>query len=176
MTVNIREFCAKLPPRQKALVIVGAAALLLAAVNFFAAAGESDSHQVSSASVPARSGLAVSQPVMPRGFRREAVLKDPFAVPAAYQKSTLPVRNAAGQPVNTARQPAAGPQTPETVPPVLTGVVSGNSKRLAILEYQSASRAYQAGEQVGPFLLAAVSDHSVILTGPDGNLTLTLGR
>nr|WP_092074287.1 hypothetical protein [Dendrosporobacter quercicolus]NSL49191.1 hypothetical protein [Dendrosporobacter quercicolus DSM 1736]SDM87115.1 hypothetical protein SAMN04488502_10866 [Dendrosporobacter quercicolus] len=168
MTVNIREFCAKLPPRQKALVIVGAAALLLAAVNFFAAAGESDSHQVSSASVPARSGLAVSQPVMPRGFRREAVLKDPFAVPAAYQRPTLPV--------NTARQPAAGLQTAETVPPVLTGVVSGNSKRLAILEYQSASRAYQAGEQVGPFLLAAVSDHSVILTGPDGNLTLTLGR
>lgn len=175
MSVNIRKLCANLQPRQKVLAIVGAAALLLAAVNFLAADGEPDSHQVSSAAVQARSSPAVSQPVMPRGFRREAVLKDPFAVPAAYQRPALPAGDSAGQPVNTARQAAAaGPQT--TVPPVLTGVVAGKSKRLAILEYQSESRSYQAGEQVGPFLLAAVLDHSVILTGADGTLTLTLGR
>lgn len=170
MNTDMRGFLVRLQPRQRILAIAAAAVFVLAAVNFLIAAEEQKSGEVSS--VPNRSSPAPPRTVMPRGYQQEAVIKDPFAVPKAYQKPAIP----AGSAVNTPHQNAAVPKSGKAVKPVLTGIVAGRSKQLAIIEYQSQSRTYQVRDQFGPFVVAAIFEHSVVLEGPEGRLTLTLGR
>lgn len=175
MNESLKELIANIEPRQRILVIAVVATLIVVAANFFLTPENPANGGQVTQSLPVKN-KAPSQPIMPQGYQAEAVIKDPFAIPAGYQKKD----DQAGSSINTAvnhpqDKPQIGGNERNSIPS-LTGIVGGAAKKLAIIEYKTESRAYQVNDVIGPYLVSAIDDHSVVLAGPSGKLTLMLGR
>lgn len=176
MNESLKGLLVNMEPRQRILGVAVVATLIVAAVNFFLTPGTSVKGEQVTQALPVKNKMP-SQPVMPQGYRAEAVVKDPFAIPGEYQKKddqAVSSMNAAANYLQD--KPQFGGSNDSKPLPSLTGIVGGAAKQLAIIEYKTESRAYQVNDVIGPYLVSAIDEHSVVLAGPSGKLTLTLGR
>ena len=60
--------------------------------------------------------------------------------------------------------------------PVLTGIIIGDSTRVAILRQGTISRSHRVGESAGAYRIASIGTDSVTLTGPIGTVVLKMGQ
>lgn len=131
----------------------------------------------------------VREGVQPSGKRHVAVpanqkpvLKDPFYVPAEYQEQkknegtqTAVSRAQTGQ---FSAKASAVPQSAVKAvqSPVARGILHSGGKTVAILEYAGESREYAKGEKIGPYRVVSIYTEWITLEGPEGTLSLKVGR
>ena len=109
-------------------------------------------------------------PVMPEGAQLAGLpARDIFAPPAEYARM-LPQEPRAGAAGGNRVSQAAGPM------PVLTGIIIGDSTRVAILRQGTISRSHRVGESAGSYRIASIGSDSVTLTGPTGTVVLKMGQ
>lgn len=101
-------------------------------------------------------------------------IRNPFAIPSAYHKVESPVMT------NPNLQAGVGGSADnkkiEAIKPKLTGVIGGDGKLFAIIEYNGESRKCQNGEVVGPYQVTDIGYDSVSLAGPEDFILLRVGR
>ncbi|MHC1759586.1 MAG: hypothetical protein AB9917_08765 [Negativicutes bacterium] len=114
-------------------------------------------------------GAKASAPTLPQGADTAGlVIRDIFSPPAEFSPQvtipafTGPLRN--------------GGSFDAGMTPVLTGVIEGSDRRVAILRQGAVSRSYRIGESAGAYRITAISARSVTLSGPGGTTVLTMGQ
>ncbi len=123
-----------------------------------------------SMAVPGATSNSTSS-ILPKGATAAVQpMRDIFSPPAGYPAIMPPpgsngARGGGGQ--NFAVAGAA---------PVLTGVIAGEERRVAILRQGTISRSYQVGESAGSFKVVSIGSKSVTLEGPNGTINLTMGK
>ena len=122
------------------------------------------------ASLPApNTAINNKTPVLPQGAQVAGQpVRDIFAPPAEYARM-MPQEPKPGV-ANGGRNLSAGPT------PVLTGIIAGDSSRVAILRQGTISRSHRVGEMAGEYRVAAISENSVTLAGPGGTVVLKMGQ
>lgn len=175
MKETIRAFWTTLPPQRRVVAVCAAAITGLSAYSLWLASEAAVVIEPNRTTERKTLAVQVSPSYMPEGYRTETIVRDPFTPPQTGQKSDRdkPVMaDRAGLPL--------GKNTPRAAQmlqqPVLTGIIAGETSRVAILEYKGQSDLYRLQDMLGPYQLLAVSERSVVLNSPDGQLTLTLGR
>ena len=116
-------------------------------------------------------GTAINNktPVLPEGAQVAGqAVRDIFAPPTDYAR-TLPQEPKTGV-TNGSRKLSVGPA------PVLTGIIMGDSTRVAILRQGTVSRSHRVGEMAGEYRVAAIHANSVTLAGPGGTVVLKMGQ
>jgi len=109
-------------------------------------------------------------PVMPEGAQLAGQpIRDIFAPPVEYARM-LPQEPRAGGAGGDRVSPVIGPM------PVLTGIIIGDSTRVAILRQGTISRSHRVGESAGAYRIASIGADSVTLTGPTGTIVLKMGQ
>ncbi len=182
------NFWNKLPTRQKVLAVVLIGVLIIAGIQLYPAAEQSVN--VTSEGGNPNSNFRPPAPVVPTPDR--AVLRDPFAVPPGYavtQQQQQPSPVSAPSFDHYAAAPApnfgttgtftgakAGANVSASPALSLTGVVGSGDSKSIIIRYGSDSRSYRIHDQVGPYEIVAISDHSVTLAGSAGHKVLLLGE
>jgi hypothetical protein len=106
---------------------------------------------------------------MPKGYSPNAVVRDPFAVPAQFQPQLQPPAS-----LGVVRDRQAEKFKEPT--PVVTGIVGSGSQRAAIIQSGSDSRSYRVNERAGAYVITAISAASVTFMGPEGSIVAPLGR
>lgn len=113
---------------------------------------------------------------------QKPVLKDPFLIPAEYQtqqkkaETKVSFSDSSMQPF-IAKSNAVQPAVKNTVqPPVAKGIVHSTGQTVAILEYSGQSGEYAKGENVGPYKVVSIYTEWITLEGPEGRLSLKVGR
>jgi len=120
-----------------------------------------------------------------------AVPRDPFQVPAAYQKSDKVSLNqkindvnktiVTNEPKNTTNYTTNENsnntiKTVTRVLPELNGTVVGGDSSMAIMTLGTNRKTVKLGESIGEYILVQVHGDSVVLSGPDGIITLWIKR
>jgi hypothetical protein len=97
-----------------------------------------------------------------------AKIKNPFQVPAQYRvrQETVPTENMPGGQV----------YNPVTYSPVLNGIVTSGSTKMAIIDFGGNSDTLGVGGTIGQYTVAVITDTQVVLNGPEGRQVLNLGR
>ena len=110
-------------------------------------------------------------PILPEGAQVAGqIVRDIFAPPVEYAR-LLPQEPKPGvNATNGARNLASGPT------PVLTGIIVGDSTRVAILRQGTISRSHRVGESTGAYRVASISADSVTLSGAAGTIVLKMGQ
>ena len=110
-------------------------------------------------------------PILPEGAQVAGqIVRDIFAPPPEYAR-LLPQEPKAGvNATNGARNLASG------LTPVLTGIIVGDSTRVAILRQGTISRSHRVGESAGAYRIASISADSVTLSGSAGTIVLKMGQ
>lgn len=115
---------------------------------------------------------APAQAIVPKGFQpgNANALRDPFAVPKQFE----PVKPPSNGPLAS---PAGVPTGKTAVAtPLLSGVVGGDDKWVAIIQLGDQSRSYQLQDYVGNYQIVAIAGDSATLVGPGGPIMLSVGR
>ena len=122
------------------------------------------------ASLPApNTAINNKTPVLPQGAQVAGqAVRDIFAPPAEYARLAPQEPRAAN--TNGSRNLPVGPT------PVLTGIIVGESSRVAILRQGAISRSHRVGEMAGEYRVAAISANTVTLAGPGGTVVLKMGQ
>lgn len=132
----------------------------------------------------------VREGAQPSGKRHTAVpanqkpvLKDPFYVPAEYQEQgkNAKIPTAASSRVQAKQSPAKSSTAPQAAvkavqSPVARGILHSGGQTVAILEYAGESREYAKGEKIGPYRVVSIYTEWITLEGPEGTLSLKVGR
>ncbi|GMA99453.1 pilus assembly protein PilP [Pelosinus sp. IPA-1] len=110
------------------------------------------------------------------------VFRDPFCIPSEFQEKTPITNNVRDQGYSkvsssnrelTASEKLTAPiKAKESV--TLTGIVSTDNQRLAVIQSANKSKAYQLYEFIGAYQLVAIQDDTVILKDNDSQLVLPL--
>ncbi len=109
-------------------------------------------------------------PVMPEGAQLAGqAVRDIFAPPVEYTR-TLPQESRTGGAGGGSVSQSLGPM------PALTGIIIGDSTRVAILRQGAISRSHRVGEMAGAYRIASIGADSVTLTGPTGTIVLKMGQ
>jgi len=129
-----------------------------------------------SPAIPANANINGKNPVLPQGAKVAGqVIRDIFAPPAEFARM-LPKETPTGATVPV--MPAVGPEVfaAAEAAPVLTGIIIGDSTRVAILRQGTTSRSYRVGESAGAYRVSAIGPRSVTIAGPYGTRVLTMGQ
>jgi Tfp pilus assembly protein PilP len=115
---------------------------------------------------------APPQAIVPKGFQagNANALRDPFAVPKQFE----PVKPPGGGPLASPAGVPAGKTIVDT--PLLSGVVGGDGKWVAIIQLGDQSRSYQLQDYVGNYQVVAIAGDSATLAGPGGPIMLSVGK
>ena len=118
-------------------------------------------------SQPGQPAQPAQKPVLPTGSSVAVqTIRDPFAPPP--EASVIAARLA---------DPTAPASTsPQAGVPKLTGVIQGGGSKVVILRFGNISRSYREGESAGPYKIESIGAYSVTLSGPNGNVVLTMGQ
>lgn len=112
-----------------------------------------------------------ASPTLPKGSTAAAQpMRDIFSPPAGYQAAATSTGSNGSRGGTGQAFAAAGSA------PVLTGVIAGDERRVAILRQGAISRSYQVGESAGSYKVVSIGNRSVTLEGPNGTLNLTMGK
>ena len=110
-------------------------------------------------------------PILPDGAQVAGqIVRDIFAPPVEYARLLPQEPNPGANATNGARNLASGPT------PVLTGIIVGDSTRVAILRQGTISRSHRVGESAGAYRIASISADSVTLSGSAGTIVLKMGQ
>ena len=114
--------------------------------------------------------VAASKPVMPIGANVAGqTMRDVFAPPQEY----VAAANAAA---NSPDASGAIGKAGQAGVPTLTGVIQGGGSRVVILRFGAISRSYREGDAAGAFKVDSIGAYSVTLSGPNGNVVLSMGQ
>ncbi|BBB93311.1 MAG TPA: hypothetical protein PKA28_00235 [Methylomusa anaerophila] len=122
-----------------------------------------------------------TQPVMPKGYRPDMSLRDPFALAANFKGDT----GDTDKPVPVASTPNNSGATDVTTKaeqvfakklPILVGVISQGDSKAAILKFEGVSRSYQLQDRIGAFQVVEIRDATVMLSGRGGTYEITFER
>ncbi len=108
-------------------------------------------------------------------------MRDPFAEPPGLV-TTKADRVSANLLVNSMPEkmtPATQVQEKRPVNgeiPVLTGIMEDSKTQVAIIRYKGVSRSYRIGQTVGQYQLIRITGKTVIVSDPQGERVLQLGR
>jgi hypothetical protein len=179
------KFWNGLPTRQKVLAVVFLLTLLVAGIQLYSSLEEPAPVTGAAAANPNNNfqpqGQVLSTPTL-------AVLRDPFAVPSGYVGTVKDHPPSAASPASSSNSAASAPQfgtsgtfsgaKKDAASPnlSLTGIVGSGDSKSTIIRYGSDSRSYRIHDQVGPYEIMAISDHSVTLAGSTGHKVLFLGE
>lgn len=121
-------------------------------------------------------------PVGQQGIQTSQVFRDPFLIPSEFQEKTPITHNVRDQGYSKVSSPnrestaneklTTAMKTKESV--TLTGVVSTDNQRLAVIQSANKSKAYQLYDFIGTYQLIAIQDDTVILKDNDSQLVLHL--
>lgn len=105
---------------------------------------------------------------------KNKIMKDPFAPPSSFrEKEETPIEKVSKNTVKNQK-------TPSTVRvnqlPIVTGLVGSGDRFIAILEYGEVSKRCSLDDSIGPYTVVGIDGKNVILNGPSGTITLTVGR
>ena len=126
---------------------------------------------VAAPATPPTATINTKTPILPEGAQVAGqIVRDIFAPPPEYAR-LLPQEPKAGvSATNGARNLTSGPT------PVLTGIIMGDSTRVAILRQGTISRSHRVGESAGAYRVASISADSVTLSGSAGTIVLKMGQ
>lgn len=183
--MKLPGFSTELTPKDRLLAILTVGVAAIAAAYVMLDTEES----IATQSTPKPAGniaVAAQKPVMPIGYQPGTTVKDPFAVAPEYVPPVpkAKVQEAAGtslprntNPGSNSGMSASKEKSKSQLPEVrLTGVAGTDGSRLAILQLGDKSQPYALNEAVGPYRLIAINRDSAVLTGPDGQKVIQLGR
>lgn len=105
---------------------------------------------------------------------KNKIMKDPFAVPSNFrEKEESPIEKVSKNTVKNQK-------TPSTIRvnqlPIVTGLLGSGDRFIAILEYGEVSKQCSLDDSIGPYTVVEIDEKKVILNGPSGTITLTVGR
>ena len=126
---------------------------------------------VAAPATPPKAAINNKTPILPEGAQVAGqIVRDIFAPPVEYAR-LLPQEPKPGvNATNGARNLASG------LTPVLTGIIVGDSTRVAILRQGTISRSHRVGESAGAYRVASISADSVTLSGSAGTIVLKMGQ
>lgn len=105
---------------------------------------------------------------------KNKIMKDPFAVPSSFRKKEeTPIEKVSKNTVNNQKIP---PNVHGNQLPIVTGLIGSGGRFIAILEYGGASKRCLLDDSIGPYTVVGIDEKNVILNGPNGTITLTVGR
>ena len=117
-----------------------------------------------------------------QGNQTNQVFRDPFLIPSEFQERIPIINNVRDQGYSKVsssnREPTASEKliTPikakESV--TLTGIVTTDNQRLAVIQSANKSKAYRLYEFIGTYQLTVIQEDAVILKDNDGQLILNL--
>jgi hypothetical protein len=115
----------------------------------------------------AKPPAAVNKPVMPIGANVAGqTMRDVFAPP----------QEAVAAASSSAQSGPGGTGPGQGGVPTLTGVIQGGGSRVVILRFGAISRSYREGDMAGAFKVDSIGAYSVTLSGPNGNVVLSMGQ
>ncbi len=118
---------------------------------------------------PANANISGKTPILPQGAKVTGqVMRDIFAPPAELAR-LLPQQPRPGL-------PGGGPAISAGPVPALTGIIMGDSTRVAILRQGTISRSYRVGESAGAYRISSISARTATIVGPSGTVVLTMGQ
>lgn len=105
---------------------------------------------------------------------KNKIMKDPFAVPSSFQKKVQ------SQTEEVSKNTVKNQKTPSTVRvnhlPIVTGIIGSGDRFIAIIKYGEVSKQYSLDDFIGPYTIVEINQKNVVLSGPSGIITLTVGR
>ncbi|MDF2564532.1 MAG: hypothetical protein K0Q53_927 [Massilibacillus sp.] len=102
------------------------------------------------------------------------IMQDPFAAPRSFgEKEEMPMEKETKAP---AKEQKISPPVKTTKLPVVTGIVGSGNRFIAILEYGEVSKQCLLEDFIGPYQVVEIDEKNVIVNGPNGEITLTVGR
>lgn len=112
------------------------------------------------------------QPLSTSSNNNDQPLRNPFGPPAAS------IAPQSSQAVNTMKQNATNNNnfSLKDTSPKLTGIVNSNDSYVAIIEYNGRSHYVKADDIVGSYKTVKITLQEALLSGPNGELILQLGR
>jgi|GEM_PF-6580110 len=165
--------------RQRVMLIAVAGGMLLGALYLLMLPAEQERQASNNNVAPnvTKPKPAQAQPVMPARYPAQT-MRDPFAPPSGFGKpveSPFPLPAAQQPGTNAANAGLIVPQeTQQETMPLLVGVVSGGNRQMAIINYQSSSRAYYSGQAIGPYKLVEINTDSVVIQASGERRVLAL--
>jgi hypothetical protein len=110
----------------------------------------------------------------PVDCNEHTVMQDPFAVPRSFrEKDEVPMEQ---EPNASAKQQKIPLSVKTTKLPMLIGIVGSGNRYIAILEYGETSKQCLLEDSIGPYQVVGIDEKNVIVNGPNGAITLTVGR
>lgn len=168
--MNIAGFINKFTPRQRltAMVVFG---VVLVGLFYY-----NDSPEVVMAPPPVKQGVPVASgggPKIPQGYEPGQIVRDPFAMPKEFEPANphIPASGAPSDP-GTAGRIGAG----SSAIPTVNGIVGGDGRWMAIIQYGAESRSYKVQDYVGPYQVTAITSDTVTVWGPGGRSVLMVGK
>jgi len=127
--------------------------------------------QVEASTMKDKSQNTILQPV---DANENKIMQDPFATPSSFhEKEKVPIeKESKGSVKREKKLPSL--KAPEL--PILTGILCGGNKFIAILKYGDVSKQCLLDESIGPYRVVGIDEKNVIVDGPNGAITLTVGR
>lgn len=125
-------------------------------------------------------GVSNSKPIMPNGYQNEKVTRNPFALPpdmvAKRTTNAAPSNLATNKIPSDKASMGQGPAEHKQALPSLrlTGIITSQDMKLAVINAAGKSKSYQVNDSLGSYTVAAISDDTVMLNGPEGTKVLTL--
>lgn len=184
--MKLPGFSKELTPKDRLLAILAAGVLVIGIAIVMPDTDESVATQSSSKPI-SNIAAAAQKPAMPIGYQPGTTVKDPFAAAPEYvppvpqakvhdsSVGTSPSRTT--YPTNTGAQPMPQDKAKSRLPEVrLTGVAGTDGNRLAIIQVGDKSQPYGVNEAVGPYRLIAINRDSAVLSSPEGQKVIQLGR
>lgn len=121
-------------------------------------------------------------PIGQPGSQTGQIFRDPFLIPSEFQDKTSIINNVRDQEYSKAANSNKEPITSEKlITPIktkesvtLTGIVSTNNQRIAVIQSANKSKAYQLYEFIGTYQLIAIQDDTIILTDNNSQLVLPI--
>ena len=166
--MNIAAFINKFTPKQRltAMVVFG---VVLVGLFYY-----NDSPEVAVAPSPVKQGIPVAsgaQPKIPQGYEPGQIVRDPFAKPKEFEPANphIPASGAPSDP-GTAGRIGAG------AIPTVNGIVGGDGRWMAIIQYGTESRSYKVKDYVGAYQVTAITADTVTVWGPSGRSVLMVGK
>lgn len=105
------------------------------------------------------------------------VMQDPFAVPRNFHGKEEMLMEKETKAL--AKQQKISPSiaaAKTTKLPMVTGIMGSGNRFVAILEYGEVSKQCLLEDAIGPYRVVGIDGKNVIVNGPNGAITLTVGR
>jgi len=127
--------------------------------------------QVESSGMKEKSKSTILQPV---DANENRIMQDPFAVPSSFhEKEEVQI---ASESKRSVKREKILPSVKATEMPILTGIIGSGNQFIAILKYGEASKQCLLEDSIGPYRVVGIDEKNVIVNGPNGAITLTVGR